>query len=91
MIDPVLSRIWRKREVTDSIPVDFVIEMEKNTEANTRERGMCAFGGNVIAGEGLFCLRESLGCQELFDREVGKLDDLGASDIDDGNKARTRG
>ena len=39
----------------------------------------------------MFCVRESLRCQELFDREVGKLDNLGASHIDDGNEARTRG
>jgi hypothetical protein len=48
MIDPVLSSIRRKREVTDGIPVNLVIEMEKDAEAGTRKRGMCAFGGNVV-------------------------------------------
>jgi hypothetical protein len=48
MIDPVLSRIQRKRKVTDGIPVDFVIEMEKDAEASTRKRSMGTFRGNVI-------------------------------------------
>jgi hypothetical protein len=49
MIDPVLSSIWRKRKVMDGISVDVVIKMEKDAEAGTRKRGMCVFGGNVIA------------------------------------------
>ena len=48
MIDPVLSCVWYKREVSDGISVDFVIEMEKDAEAGTRKRRVCTFGGNMI-------------------------------------------
>ena len=47
MIDPVLSGVWSEWEMVYGIFVDFVIEVEKNTEAGVCEDGMCGFGKNV--------------------------------------------
>jgi hypothetical protein len=48
MIDPVPSGIRSEGEMTYGISVDFVIEVEEDTEANVCKDGMCGFGDNVI-------------------------------------------
>jgi len=67
------------------ISVDFVVESEKDTEASAGKGRMCRFEENVIGWKRAFWVCELLRCQELFDREMGKLDNLEAHDIDDGN------
>jgi hypothetical protein len=48
MVDPVLSCIRGKRKVGYGISVDFVIELEKDTEGGVCKDGMGRFGENVI-------------------------------------------
>jgi hypothetical protein len=89
MIDPESSGILRKRKSRYSFFVDFVIELEEDTEASAGEGGMCGFRENVVTQKRHFCMRQPLRCQELFDRVVGKLDNLGVGNIDDGDEAGT--
>jgi hypothetical protein len=48
MVDPVSSGIQGEGKVTYSISVDFVIELEEDTEASVCEGGVGRFGENVI-------------------------------------------
>jgi hypothetical protein len=48
MIDPVPSGIAGEGKVTYGISVDFVIELEENSEASTCKDAMRWFGENVI-------------------------------------------
>jgi hypothetical protein len=48
MIGPVPSGIRSEGEMTHAISVDFVVEVEKDTEAGVCKGGMCGFGENVI-------------------------------------------
>jgi len=67
MVDPVTGGIRGEGKVSYVIPVDFVIQLEEDTETSVCEDGMRRFGENVIVRETLFCCRESLGCQVLLD------------------------
>ena len=49
MIDPIQSGIWGKGKVGDGTSVDFVIELEEDTETDVCKDGMCRFRENVIA------------------------------------------
>jgi hypothetical protein len=91
MVDPVSGRIWGEGRVTYGISVDFVIELEEDTEAGVCKDGMRRFGGNVIAGKTFFGRRESFRCQVLLDGEMRELNYLVASPIDDGDETRTYG
>jgi len=48
MVDPVLSRVRCERKVMYGISVDFVVELENDTEAGAGKGRMCRFGENVI-------------------------------------------
>jgi hypothetical protein len=48
MIDPVPSGIRGEGKVSYGISVDFIIEVEEDTEASVCKDGMCGFGENVI-------------------------------------------
>jgi hypothetical protein len=48
MIDPVLSGIWGEGKASYGISVDFVIELEEDTEAGMCKDSMRRFGENVI-------------------------------------------
>jgi len=48
MADPVSSGVRGKGEVIHGIFVNFVIELEEDTEASVCEGGMRRFGENVI-------------------------------------------
>jgi hypothetical protein len=48
MIDPVPRGIWGEGKVTYRISVDFVVELEKDSEASMCKDGMRWFGENVI-------------------------------------------
>jgi hypothetical protein len=48
MVDPVPRGIQGEGKVTDGICVDFVIELEENTETRVCKDGMRRFGENVI-------------------------------------------
>ena len=48
MVDPVPRGIRGEGKVTYRISVNFVIELEKNTEASVCKGGMRRFGKNVI-------------------------------------------
>ena len=48
MVDPVPGGIQGKREVIYGIFVDFVIELEENSEANACKDDMCIFEENMI-------------------------------------------
>jgi hypothetical protein len=89
MIDPVSRSVWGERKVTYGISVDFVIELEEDTETGVCQDGVRRFGENVIVRKTFCCCRKSLRCQELLDRKVGELNDLKAADIHDGDKTRT--
>ena len=69
MVDPVSSGIRSKGKVSYGIPVDFVIELEEDTEASVRNEGMRRFGENVIERKTFFGICESLRCQEFLDRK----------------------
>jgi hypothetical protein len=62
MIDPVSGGIRSKGKATYAIPVDFVIELEEDTEAGVCKDGMRRFWENVIVRKPLFRRRESLRC-----------------------------
>jgi len=47
MIGPVPSGIRSEGEMNYGISVDFVVEVEKDTEANVCKDGMCGFGEHV--------------------------------------------
>jgi hypothetical protein len=49
MVDPVSSGIGGEGKATYGISVDFVIELEEDTEASLCKKCMCRFGKNVIA------------------------------------------
>src|SRR6266478_2565177 len=89
MVNPVSGGIGDEGKVSYRISVDFVIELEEDTEAGVCEDGMRRFGENVIVRKTSFCRRESLGCQVLLDREMSELNHLVASPVDDGNETRT--
>jgi hypothetical protein len=48
MVDPIPSGIWGKRKSGNGISVDFVIELEEDTEARVCKDGMRRFWENVI-------------------------------------------
>jgi hypothetical protein len=48
VVDPVPSGIRGKGKVENNISVDFVIELEEDTEASMCKDGMCRFRENVI-------------------------------------------
>jgi hypothetical protein len=48
MVGPVPSGIWGEGKVSYGISVNFVIELEEDTEASVCEDGMGRFGENVI-------------------------------------------
>jgi hypothetical protein len=48
MVDPVPRSIRGKGKMSYGISVDFVIELEEDTEASMRKKGMCRFGKNMI-------------------------------------------
>jgi hypothetical protein len=48
MVDPVAGGIRREGEVTCGVSVDFVIELEEDTEAGVGKDGMRRFWENVI-------------------------------------------
>jgi hypothetical protein len=48
MVHPVPRGIRGEGEVTNGVSVDFVIEVEEDTEAGVCKDGMCRFGENVI-------------------------------------------
>jgi hypothetical protein len=48
MVDPVPRGIQGEGKVTYGIPVDFVIELEEDTQASMCKDGMSRFGENVI-------------------------------------------
>jgi len=89
MVDPVSGGIWGEGKVSYGISVDFVIQLEEDTEAGVCEDGMRRFRENVIVRETLVCRRKSLGCQVLLDGEMRELNYLLAFPIHDGNKAGT--
>src|SRR6266403_2710823 len=89
MVNPVSGGIGDEGKVSYRISVDFVIELEEDTEAGVCEDGMRRFGENVIVRKTFFCRRESLGCQVLLDREMRELNYLLASPIDDGSETGT--
>lgn len=70
MVDPVPGGIRSEGETTYCISVDFVVEMENDTETGMCKDGMCMFGENVIVRKTFVSRRESLRFQELSDREV---------------------
>jgi len=70
MIDPVPSGIRGDGIVTYGISLEFVIELEEDTEASTCKECMRRFGENVIECKTFFCLCESLRCQVLLDGEM---------------------
>jgi hypothetical protein len=48
MVHPVPRGIRGEGEVTNGVSVDFVIEVEEDTEAGVCKGGMCGFRKNVI-------------------------------------------
>jgi len=48
MVDPVSGGIGGERKVSHGISVNFVIQLEEDTEAGVCEDGMRRFGENVI-------------------------------------------
>jgi len=48
MADPVSGSIGGEGKISYGISVDFVIELEEDTEARVCENGMCRLGENVI-------------------------------------------
>src|SRR6267154_1680312 len=82
MIDPVPSGIRGDGKVTYGISLEFFIELEEDTEANTCKERMRRFGENVIKRKMFFGLCESLRCQELLGREMRELNYSAASLID---------
>jgi hypothetical protein len=48
MVDPVPRSIQGEGKVTYGISVDFVIELEEDTQASMCKDGMRRFGDNVI-------------------------------------------
>ena len=48
MVDPVPRGVWGEGEMTYGIPVDFVIELEEDTEACVCKDGVRRFRENVI-------------------------------------------
>jgi len=91
MVDPIPSGVWGKGKEGNGISVDFVIELEEDTEAGVCKDGMRRFGENVIVRKTFFCRRKSLRRQVLFDGEMRELYDPLASPIDDGNETRACG
>jgi hypothetical protein len=85
MVDPVPSSIQGEGKVSNGISVDFVIELEEDTEASVRKDRMRSFGKSVIVGKTFLSRRESLRSQELLDGEVRELYYSVASPIDDGD------
>jgi len=91
MVDPVSGGIQCEGKVTYGISVDFVIELEEDTEAGVCKGGMGRFGENVIVRKTFFSRRESLRCQVLLDGEMRELNYLVPPPIDDGDETRTYG
>jgi hypothetical protein len=60
MVDPVSCGIRGEGKVRYGIFVDFVIELEEDTEAGVRKDRMRGFGRNVIVRKTFFCCGESL-------------------------------
>ena len=58
MVDLVLNSIGGEGKATYGISVDFVIELEEDTEASMCEKGMRRFGKNVIACKALVWCRK---------------------------------
>jgi hypothetical protein len=48
MVDPVSSGIPHEGKVAYGVSVDFIIELEEDTEAGVCKDRMCGFGENVI-------------------------------------------
>jgi hypothetical protein len=48
MFDPVSSGIWCEGKVIYGISVDFVVKLEKDSEAGVCKGGVRRFGENVI-------------------------------------------
>jgi hypothetical protein len=88
MTDPVPGGIRDEGKMSYRIPVDFVVEVEEDAEASVCKDGMCGFGENVIIRKTFFSRCESPRCQVLLDREVGKLYELVAALINDGDETR---
>ena len=91
MLDPVSGCIPREGKVTYRITVDFVIELEEDTEASVSKDDMRGFREYVVIGKSIFGSRESLRGQVFLDREVRELYDLVASPIDDSDETRADG
>jgi hypothetical protein len=70
MVNPILGCVRGKGKVGNDILVDFVVEVEEDTEAGMCKDGMRRFWENVIARQTFFSCCESLRCQVLFDREM---------------------
>ena len=88
MVDPVSCGIRGEGKVTDGTSVDFVIEVEEDTEAGVCKDGVRRFGENVIVCKTFVSCRESIRCQELLDREMCELYDLVALPINDRDETR---
>ena len=78
--------IWCEREMAYGISIDFVIELDEDTEASICKGGMGRLGEDVIVRKTFFGLCESFRCQELFDREMCELYYLADPLIDDGDQ-----
>ncbi len=89
MIDPVPSGIQGEGKVSNGVSVDFVVEGEEDAEANACKGGVCGFGENMIVPKTFLSRRESIRCQVLLDRGMGKLYDSVAFSINDINETGT--
>jgi len=70
MDDPMSGGIRREWEVAYGITVDFVIELEEDTEAGVCKDSMRGFTEYVIVRKTFFGSRESLRRQVLLDGEM---------------------
>jgi hypothetical protein len=85
MVDPVSCGIRGEGKVRYGIFVDFVVELEEDTEVSVGKENMGRFGENVIERKTFFGSRESLRCQEFLDRKMREFYYLTASLIDYGD------
>jgi hypothetical protein len=53
MVDPMLSSVFDKRNVTDIILFDAVVQPEKNAQAGLGDNRVCRLKKDVIAGDTL--------------------------------------
>ena len=67
VVDPVPRGIQRQGKLTDSIFIDFVIELEQDTETSVCKDDMRRFWENMIAPKAFFSCCQLFRCQELLD------------------------